>query len=210
MPKISQQNNTLPAIASDNGGPKGAKLEVFSAGRLNPGAGLRTAATHQGEYCGVAWARIYAHEMEESKMFPGASNVVFAGQFNWIGSNGVRGRAIRGYLPGRLRWAVTAPLDKGAPFVDTAFEIWTEHDPSSMNAQHFRYVVYDRCEQSAEIDAIAIAAGIIQAPPVTRVLVSGPSEEKFDPETGEIRDLEDALNSLVKGGPAREAAAAGK
>lgn len=205
MATKTQINEAVGKLQQQNDGPSGSRLELFSAGRLNPGAGDRVRESHGSEYCGQAWGRIFAAREEKSRLVKGQVDTAFDGLIYFKNAAGTRGRAATAYLPWRLQQGILGGLKAGAAYVEFAVELWVEYDPRPTNQIKFRYVVYDLLPAGEELDGIAIAAGIL--PPPTRQIMP-PESESYDPDTGEIeaKGIEDGLTAILKGEGRREAA----
>jgi hypothetical protein len=184
-------------------GPRGQKMLNLSPGRLNKGAGKFTAADGEPRYCGRIFGEAYHYEKEESTVYPGTFNYVFHGRFGFIDAAGNQGRGPMAYLPSMVQKAIRAPLDKGEQAVPFAFEIWTAPDARESRAGFF-YDAYDCMPNvGAGIDAIAIAAGFIDAPLPQLTHQQQRQLPAHDPHTGEIAEddaemrLKDGLEGMI-------------
>jgi hypothetical protein len=180
---------------ANNEGPRGRKVLNFSPGKMNPGAGIRTAASGVPEYVCRLWGEVAAHEKIESTIYPGTVNTVFHGRFGFQSAAGVTGAGMQAYLPGIIRRGIIAALDKGQPSVPCAIELWTAPDPRPGRAGFF-YDVYDCLAGNGDdaADAIAIAAGFLPRP---QRVIGQAQPEAVDPETGEFLESMDKLEDRL-------------
>lgn len=187
--KIKVATNRLAEPAT----PKGQRLAGnLGPGRLYPGVGKLVQRTGRPYYCGTMTGRIFGVTEHPNSKDPARTSSRFAGQFMLIDHSGEMYRGYECYLPGTVERAVKAALrlnPQGEP-VPLSIEVWCEPDeegrpPSPLG---YSYVTYDRAPTAANdpLMAIAVAAGIIEAPKTALPAPESTVEPEVDPETGEV------------------------
>lgn len=191
LKQTNGKQSSAPAPAAHPAAPRGRQLVNLSPGKLNPGAGKRTAATQEAEFCGQIWGIVMGFEEIESTRYPGTRNLIFYGTFGFKNAAGVIGRGTQAYLPSIVAASIKAPLVQGQQGVPFRFELWTGYDPRPDRVGFFYDVYEPELAEGDAIDALGISAGFLPPPPKQVMMthqgvVPDALDELLDEETGEL------------------------